>query len=111
MRRNKRFQLKGCPTPMPASPSYLASSFWKIMRRLLVRVLFLSSFPTLVLSAQQAAPVAPTGGRPVLIPHAQAPTATAATRSGTVNIDGRLDEAAWQAADRKSTRLNSSHSQ
>ncbi|HYN81945.1 MAG TPA: DUF5916 domain-containing protein [Gemmatimonadaceae bacterium] len=68
------------------------------MRRRLVQVLILSPFFGLVVGAQQPAPAAPTGGRPVLIPHAQAPTATAATRSGTVNIDGRLDEAAWQAA-------------
>ena len=31
-------------------------------------------------------------------PHAQAPTAAAARRSGPVDIDGRLNEAAWQAA-------------
>ncbi len=31
-------------------------------------------------------------------PHDQAPTATAARREGQVSIDGRLDEAAWQAA-------------
>ncbi|HWL40970.1 MAG TPA: DUF5916 domain-containing protein [Gemmatimonadaceae bacterium] len=31
-------------------------------------------------------------------PHDQAPTAAAARRNGPVQIDGRLDEAAWQAA-------------
>ncbi len=31
-------------------------------------------------------------------PHDQSPTATAARRNGAVNIDGNLDEAAWQAA-------------
>ncbi len=30
--------------------------------------------------------------------HEQAPTAVAASRTGTVQIDGRMDEAAWQAA-------------
>ncbi|MDQ3242461.1 MAG: carbohydrate binding family 9 domain-containing protein, partial [Gemmatimonadota bacterium] len=31
-------------------------------------------------------------------PHDQAPTAVAARRNGAVEIDGRMDEAAWQAA-------------
>ena len=33
-----------------------------------------------------------------LRPHEQAPTVSAARRTGSVTIDGRLDEAAWQAA-------------
>jgi len=40
----------------------------------------------------RAAPVS------VARPHDQAPTAAAARRTGPVQIDGRLDEAAWQAA-------------
>jgi len=45
--------------------------------------------------AQQTTPAAPasTSG-----PHDQAPAATAVRRSGSVRIDGRLDEVAWQAA-------------
>ena len=67
------------------------------MRRFFVRVLFLSAFSGLGAGAQQAAP-ATAAAKPVLIPHPQAPTATAVNRSGPVSIDGRLDEAAWQAA-------------
>src|SRR5215212_7980394 len=67
------------------------------MRRFFVQVLFLCAFPGMRVGAQQAVP-AVTAAKPVLIPHAQAPTATAVNRSGPVSIDGRLDEAAWQAA-------------
>ena len=35
---------------------------------------------------------------PALIPHSQAPTAVAARRNGDVQVDGKLDEAAWAAA-------------
>jgi hypothetical protein len=66
------------------------------MRRYLVQVLILSAFSGLVAGAQQPAPAAT--ARPVLRPHDQAPSVTAATRSGPVHVDGRLDEAAWQAA-------------
>ena len=41
---------------------------------------------------------APATGPSVVRPHDQAPTATAARRNGPVSIDGRMDEAAWQAA-------------
>jgi hypothetical protein len=41
---------------------------------------------------------AATTGPSVVRPHDQAPTATAARRNGSVSIDGRMDEAAWQAA-------------
>ncbi len=34
----------------------------------------------------------------IVRPHEQAPVATAARRTGSITIDGRLDEAAWQAA-------------
>ena len=44
-------------------------------------------------AADASAPVVSTSR-----PHDQAPTAIAARRSGSVQIDGRLDEAAWQAA-------------
>jgi hypothetical protein len=66
------------------------------MRRFLVQVLFLSAFSGLAARAQQQPATAV--AKPVLIPHPQAPTATAVNRSGPVSIDGRLDEAAWQAA-------------
>src|SRR5215208_4025337 len=45
------------------------------------------------LHAQNPAPAAP-----VARPHDQAPTAVAARRNGAVAIDGKMDEAAWQAA-------------
>jgi hypothetical protein len=67
------------------------------MRRFFVQVLFLSAFSALRVGAQQAVPAAAVA-KPVLIPHPQAPTATAVNRSGPVSIDGKLDEAAWQAA-------------
>ena len=35
---------------------------------------------------------------PAVLPHSQAPTAVAARRSGDIQIDGKLDEAAWNAA-------------
>jgi hypothetical protein len=35
---------------------------------------------------------------PAVVPHEEAPRAVAARRSGPVSIDGRLDEAAWNAA-------------
>ena len=44
--------------------------------------------------AQQIPPAVVSTSRP----HDQAPTAIAARRNGSVQIDGRLDEAAWQAA-------------
>lgn len=46
-------------------------------------------------SAQQTPPTTPAS---TARPHDQAPTATAGRRTGSVQIDGRLDEAAWQAA-------------
>ena len=46
-------------------------------------------------AAQQTTPATPAA---TARPHDQAPIATAARRSGSVQIDGRLDEAAWQAA-------------
>jgi hypothetical protein len=45
--------------------------------------------------AQQAPPAAAAS---TSRPHAQAPSATAARRNGSIQIDGRLDESAWQAA-------------
>ena len=51
--------------------------------------------PVSTSSAQQTPPATPAS---TARPHDQAPTATAARRSGSVQIDGRLDEAAWQAA-------------
>jgi hypothetical protein len=48
--------------------------------------------------AQTDAQQTPPTGVAMMRPHDQAPTATAARRSGSVNIDGRLDESAWQAA-------------
>ena len=47
------------------------------------------------LAGQQNTPAKPAV---VSRPHDQAPTATAARRNGSIQIDGRLDEAAWQAA-------------
>jgi Domain of unknown function (DUF5916)/Carbohydrate family 9 binding domain-like len=47
------------------------------------------------LAAQQAPPPATVAAAHS---HEQAPTATAARRNGEVHIDGKLDEAAWQAA-------------
>ena len=44
--------------------------------------------------AQQAVPASAIK----MTPHSEAPSAIAARRSGAVNIDGKLDEAAWQAA-------------
>jgi hypothetical protein len=46
------------------------------------------------LAAQQP-PAAPTS---IVRPHDQAPRATAARRSGPIQIDGKMDEAAWAAA-------------
>src|SRR5678815_1624065 len=34
----------------------------------------------------------------VAVPHERAPTAVAARRNGPISIDGKMDEAAWQAA-------------
>ena len=48
-------------------------------------------------AAQQPTP-APAPIVPTSRPHDQAPTAIAAQRTGSIQIDGRLDESAWQAA-------------
>ncbi|MDQ3674870.1 MAG: carbohydrate binding family 9 domain-containing protein, partial [Gemmatimonadota bacterium] len=53
------------------------------------------ALPVAPISAQEITPATPAS---TSRPHDQAPTATAARRSGSVLIDGRLDEAAWQAA-------------
>lgn len=50
---------------------------------------------TTALSAQNPAAITSTT---TVRPHEQAPSAVAARRSGAVSIDGRLNEAAWQAA-------------
>ena len=47
------------------------------------------------LHAQNASPAAPP---PAVRPHDQAPSLAAARRNGAIAIDGRMDEAAWQAA-------------
>jgi hypothetical protein len=51
----------------------------------------------LVVPAAAQQPTAPPT-TPVSHPHDQAPTAVAARRAGSIQIDGRLDESAWQAA-------------
>jgi hypothetical protein len=67
--------------------------------RLLGVVASFLSAPMAQVQAQQTTPSAPAAA-PVstLRPHDQAPTAVAARRDGSVQIDGRLDESAWQAA-------------
>lgn len=50
----------------------------------------------LVVAASGGAQQAPAA--PATAPHDQAPTAVATRRSGAVIVDGRLDDAAWQAA-------------
>lgn len=54
-----------------------------------------STAPASQARAQQTTPATPAS---TSRPHDQAPTATAVRRSGSVQIDGRLDESAWQAA-------------
>ena len=70
------------------------------MRRFLVRASLLSTFgvASVGFSLQARAQSTPAAPRPVVRPHDQAPTATAARRSGPVQIDGRLDDTSWQAA-------------
>ena len=58
---------------------------------LIVAALVCATFPA---TAQQTTPASTIR----MTPHAEAPTAVAARRSGPVHIDGKLDEAAWQAA-------------
>jgi hypothetical protein len=54
----------------------------------------LSALPAITMAQQGAAP-APVAGTDR---HASAPTLAAARRAGPVQVDGRLDDAAWQAA-------------
>ncbi|HEX6575358.1 MAG TPA: DUF5916 domain-containing protein, partial [Gemmatimonadaceae bacterium] len=63
------------------------------MNRRIVCAIALASTPA-ALFAQNPATPAPAQVRP----HEQAPVAVAARRTGPVSIDGKLDEAAWQAA-------------
>jgi hypothetical protein len=50
-------------------------------------------------TAHRALSQTPTGPAATAVrPHDQAPTAVAARRNGPIQIDGRMDEAAWQAA-------------
>src|SRR5688500_8191869 len=53
---------------------------------------------SVVLSARTDAQQAPANVVSTSRPHEQAPAEIAARRSGSVHVDGRLDESAWQAA-------------
>ena len=64
------------------------------MNRCFVRIIPLALISA-TLSAQTPSTTTPAAA---VRPHDQAPAAVAARRNGSVSIDGRLDEAAWQAA-------------
>src|SRR5687768_3855691 len=71
-----------------------------MMHRTSVRAMLIAGLSIAAgdLASAQQNPPAPVTPASTARPHDQAPTATAARRSGPVEIDGRLDEAAWQAA-------------
>src|SRR5687768_9108555 len=72
------------------------------MRRPFLPARFLAGVVTSVCAALPAQSVAqqttPAANVSTSRPHDQAPSAIAARRAGSVQIDGRLDESAWQAA-------------
>src|SRR6266511_1944544 len=69
------------------------------MNRSVAPSAILAVFATLAVPAVSRRAVAQTPTPPTAVrPHDQAPTAIAARRNGQVQIDGRMDEAAWQAA-------------
>lgn len=72
------------------------------MRRPIFPARFLAGVVTSVCAALPAQSVAqqttPAANVSTSRPHDQAPSAIAARRGGSVQIDGRLDESAWQAA-------------
>jgi len=71
------------------------------MRRLFLPARFLTrivAFVCVVIAGQAAAQQSPPAPVVPARPHDQAPSAIAARRTGSIQIDGRLDEPAWQAA-------------
>ena len=71
-----------------------------MMHRPFLQARLLGGIVTLVCTAlpSQAQQTTPAATVSAPRPHDQAPSAIAARRTGSVQIDGRLDEPAWQAA-------------
>src|SRR5688500_20406109 len=71
-----------------------------MMHRTSVRAMLIAGLSIAAgdLASAQQNPPAPATPASTARPHDQAPTATAARRSGAVEIDGRMNEAAWQVA-------------